>query len=284
MRGYPEAGGFPRRLAIKNKQTNKTQLAASSPELLSTSGKMQSSTCGRFPDKIHTFRFFASASAQVRQDWRKPSADRKPGLVAEREGAAAGLTSPPRRGSAHPKSYSRPTPQFRIHGSLRGNGRSLRIPGGRFSFGNCFARPAPVLSSRSAPRHAHTLTLPVPERRPPPACPEARAGAAPPRSRPRLHKLVCPWPAGKKPCPQPARGSRLKHPGGRTHPRPRPAEAPASAATRPPPRGAEPAAPQCPEPSAPSARTPRGGPRQAARRGQDTGRSRQAPRGCGRLG
>lgn len=97
-----------------------------------------------------------------------------------------------------PNRIRAPTPQVQIHGSLRGNGRSLKIPGGTFSFGNCLAHPAPALSSRSAPCHAHTLTLPVPRKAPPPARPEARAGAAPPRSRPRLHKLVCPWPAGKK--------------------------------------------------------------------------------------
>lgn len=222
---------------------------------------MQSSTCGRFPDKIHTFRFFASASVKFAKSWRKPSTDRKPGLVAERQGAAAGLTSPPRRGSAHPKSYSRP----------HSPGPDPRLPPGKRTVSQnsrrdiqfwqlpCAPRSSLIIPERSLPR-AHTHT----------PCPPKGAPASPPGSQSRCSPAALPaaftqtclpvagW--KKKPWLQSARGSGLKHPGGRTHPRPRPAEAPASAATRPPPRGAEPAAPQCPEPSAPSARKPRGGP------------------------
>lgn len=79
-RGLPEAARYNR----------KTQLAASRPELPSTPGKMQSSTCGRFPDKIHNVSLLPLLLFKFTKSRRKPSADRKPGLIAEREGAAAG--------------------------------------------------------------------------------------------------------------------------------------------------------------------------------------------------
>lgn len=87
-------------------------------------------------------------------------------------------------------------------------------------------------AARTPPQPDHSRALPARrtdsdslprKRRPPPARPEARAGAAPLRSRPRLHKLVC---------LRPARRSRLRYLGGRTHLRLRPAGAPASPGRR----------------------------------------------------
>lgn len=138
------------------------------------------------------------------------------------------------------------------------------------------ARPKPPSTQ------AHTLpgeAAPAPREAPSASAPRAGAGAAPPRSRPCLHKLV--GPRLGKPCPQPAQGSRLEHPEtALTH-----AIAAGWGARSPPPRGAEPAAPQCPEPRRPRRPHAPGWP--AARSGPMRPGHRAPPPGspgCGRPG
>lgn len=98
---------------------------------------------------------------------------------------------------------------------------------GGCSFGNSRAYPAPARSFQSAPRHAHRLTLLAPQKAPPASAPGSQ-GRCSPAALPAASTQTC-LPAARrgKPCPQPARRSRLRYLGGRTHLRLRPAGAPA---------------------------------------------------------
>lgn len=69
--------------------------------------------------------------------------------------------------------------QDSIRGSLPGNGRFLRIPGGGCRFGNCRAYPAPARSFQSAPRQAHRLRLLAPQKAPPASAPGSPGRCSP---------------------------------------------------------------------------------------------------------
>lgn len=177
-------------------------------------------------------------------------------------------------GSQHPKSGLPPLRgDRRASAPNSGEGQFLKLP-------LPAPYPFPNIPNTSPPPYS-----PLPQSRkgsPQRARPPSGAGAAPPRARSRCTNLFA---AAREKPPAPEPGSRQAGQGLTRDHGPRGAHTPS---TRPPPRDAEPAAPQCPEPRrphAPHAQLARGPvPRRARAREPPDSRAEgvRAELGCGR--
>ena len=259
-------------------EKRKTQLVASSREFPSTLRKMQSSTWSNFLDEIRAFRLCPRLKFTKRQ--RKPSADRKPGVVAEREGAAAGKRLLLEEALRTPKPVLAPSPDPRLPPGRRTVSEDSRR---RARLGKLLCTPPPhPARAEAAPTPAPRAHTPGRSRRGPARGAPSQRAPEPEQVQPRrapgrvyTNLLARGWgnPA-RSPRGGPGWGTRRSHSPrdrgqlGRPLRRPR---ARLPGAPSPQPRSAR-------SLGALGARTPPGGPRRgAARRAPGTGRRHLAP-------